>query len=283
MPRESLAGGYAPVRTASTPRDDANDSGTESDGEAAEASPSLYAPPAEAEGQEDFGQYVMARLQASNRSVVCVGVLVLILVLALGGGGGTGATPGPPVTVSEADGPIFAACELRPTTQSELGSGLFDGTMYLTYTPGRGTDVEITAQGMSPGKHGVHIHALGDLSDLQLGASTGGHYNPHSADHGCAPNPNRKAGDLGNMLVNGRGEGYYAEQANPQIKLQGATSIIGRSLIVHALEDNCAPVEGARGDLSAGARIGFCTIGSSEQSADRLNQRGTIRRRYERR
>ena len=43
------------------------------------------------------------------------------------------------------------------------------------------------------------------------------------------------------MLVNGRGEGYYAEQANLQIKLHGATSVIGRSLVVHALEDNCAP------------------------------------------
>ena len=169
MPRESKAGAYAPVRTASTPTA-AEDSGTESDGE------SMYAPPT-AEGEEEgFGEYVKAST-GSNRSIVCVGGLVLLLIVVLALGGGSGAETPPVTTVAgpEADGPIFAACELRPTTQSELGSGLSGGTMYLTYTPGVGTDVEITGDGMAPGKHGVHVHALGDLSDTHSGVSTGGH------------------------------------------------------------------------------------------------------------
>ena len=94
------------------------------------------------------------------------------------------------------------------------------------------------------------------MSDSVGGTSMGGHYNPHEAQHGCAPEP-RKVGDLGNMLVDENGNGYYAERGNTQLKLDGPYSVIGRGLVVHALEDNCAPVEGAGGDLSAGARVGF--------------------------
>ena len=84
------------------------------------------------------------------------------------------------------------------------------------------------------------------------------------------------------MLVESSGAGSYAEQNNQLIQLAGPESVIGRSLIVHALEDNCEPVEGPLGDLSAGARIALCTIGLDEDSAERQLRRTAIRRRYER-
>ena len=155
--------------------------------------------------------------------------------------------------------PQTAVCDIVATTQSVPGSGLSTGTMYLTYTPGAGTDVEIEAHGMTPGLHGVHIHASGDLSDMVSGTSLGGHYNPHESPHGCAPAP-RKVGDLGNLIVDEDGHGYYAERNNMQLELDGPFSVVGRGLVVHALEDNCVAVEGAAGDLSAGARVGICRI-----------------------
>ena len=76
----------------------------------------------------------------------------------------------------------------------------------------------------------------------------------------------RKVGDLGNLLVNAStGRGYYAERGNRLITLRGETSVVGRTLILHAQPDNCAAEEGPGGDLSAEARIGMCVIGISEE------------------
>ncbi|KAG0355459.1 hypothetical protein BGZ54_001139, partial [Gamsiella multidivaricata] len=42
--------------------------------------------------------------------------------------------------------------------------------------------VDVTVQNLAPGKHGIHIHELGDTSG---GATTtGGHYNPTNVAHG---------------------------------------------------------------------------------------------------
>jgi Cu-Zn family superoxide dismutase len=212
-------------------------------------------------------------------------VLMAIIFLAIpspfsqGGGDGSGAATGGTDWGSE---PIYAACQLTATTQNELGAGLSGGTMYLTYEPLVGTHIEIEARDMAPGKHGVHIHTLGDLSDTQASASTGGHFNPHGAAHGCAPGSNRKAGDLGNLLVDQQGQGFYAEEANPLVQLGGPDSVVGRALVVHALEDSCAPVEGPRGDTSAGARIAHCTVGLDADSRTREDRRAATRRGYER-
>ena len=272
--RDPVGGGYAPVRTAVSRASTADD---DSDTEAGERA-SMYAPEPDDEGDgEDFREYFRRRSQSL---IYAAATLVLMLVLVLGGSSSDGDGGSAVAVAGEAVAPLYASCKLRPTTQSELGSGLAGGTMYLTYTPGLGTDVEVQALGMSPGKHGVHIHTLGDLTDTQLGISTGGHYNPHSATHGCAPSTERKAGDLGNMLVNGQGEGFYSEQRNALIRLDGPTSVIGRSLVVHALEDNCAPIEGPQGDLSAGARIAFCTIGRAEET--HTTERAAIQRSYAR-
>lgn len=63
---------------------------------------------------------------------------------------------------------------------------------------------------------------------------------------------------------------------------QGAISVIGRAAIVHALEDNCVREEGPGGDLSAGARIGFCVVGyaQQEESAEVTAKRAHIREQY---
>ncbi len=59
---------------------------------------------------------------------------------------------------------------------------------------------------------------------------------------------------MGNVV-----DGSYYDPANDLIQLEGAYSVIGRSVIVHALADNCLTT----GDTSAGSRIGQCVIGWS--------------------
>jgi Cu-Zn family superoxide dismutase len=84
-------------------------------------------------------------------------------------------------------------------------------------------------------KHGFHIHELGDLTQ---GCSTAGpHYNPFGKTHGGYDDPERHVGDLGNLESDGNGEAYY-KQSNPLVSLSGKYSVVGRSCVVHADEDD---------------------------------------------
>ena len=160
--------------------------------------------------------------------------------------------------------------------------------MYVTYIPGVGTRTDVETTGMTPGPHGLHIHEFGDLSNGVTGASTGGHYNPLGAIHGCYPTPSgevpaeaRAVGDRGNVLVGADGVGFYSESTNELVFLDGALSIIGRAAILHALEDNCVREQGPGGELSAGARIGFCVIGyAEEEDVETQRHRQRIREGY---
>ena len=87
------------------------------------------------------------------------------------------------------------------------------------------------------------MHEYGVLTEG--GGGTGGHFNPLSAQHGCyrpelPRDTSRKVGDLGNVE-----NGEYVSVENTLIKLDGGVqSVLGRSVVLHLHEDNCAPIEG---------------------------------------
>ena len=117
--------------------------------------------------------------------------------------------------------------------------------------------------GISPGKHGFHIHTLGDGTDGC--ASMGGHFNPdnspiHGAHHDHSSE--RRAGDLEQLVADKSGRAKVAN-VDGNFDLWGTHSIIGRSLMVHAKEDDLGR-GGNAGSYStgnAGRRVGCCTIG----------------------
>ena len=117
-----------------------------------------------------------------------------------------------------------------------------------------GETVRIVAdvEGLTPGEHGFHIHEFGDCSAPD-GSSAGGHFNPHNSKHGSPEDKNRHAGDLGNITANGDGKGHYHRIDNV-IKLNGDSSIIGRSVIIHSSSDDFVtqPTGNAGGRLSCG-------------------------------
>lgn len=57
------------------------------------------------------------------------------------------------------------------------GTGNVAGIVNFTQTE-NGVLVEGKITGLSPGKHGFHVHALGDLSNGCV--STGSHFNPYN-------------------------------------------------------------------------------------------------------
>ena len=148
-------------------------------------------------------------------------------------------------------GPKKAVCVLAPTKASKAD---VHGTVTFTQTDdGILISGEIT--GLSPGKHGFHIHEFGDMSSPD-GMATGGHFNPDMHKHGGPEDSERHAGDFGNIEANDDGKATI-KMTDKHISLTGANSILGRALIVHAKADDLKTQPS--GD--AGARIAQGVIG----------------------
>lgn len=128
------------------------------------------------------------------------------------------------------------------------------GKVTFTQTP-KGVLVEGTIEGLTPGLHGFHVHEFGDCSSDDA-MSAGGHFNPTNQPHAGPHADKRHVGDLGNIEANDKGVAKI-DLVDTAITFSGATSIIGRGLIVHAKADDLksAPA-GAAGDRVACGVIG---------------------------
>ena len=82
----------------------------------------------------------------------------------------------PPSTSVRAPGPSAAVAELNPTQ----GSSVRGKVSFLKV----GNSIRVVADvtGLTPGKHGFHIHEKGDCSAPD-GSSAGGHFNPYGMPH----------------------------------------------------------------------------------------------------
>ncbi|XP_012251678.2 superoxide dismutase [Cu-Zn] isoform X1 [Athalia rosae] len=89
--------------------------------------------------------------------------------------------------------------------------------------------------GLTPGDHGFHIHATGDLSDGCTSAL--GHFNPHNHSHGAPEDDQRHVGDLGNIEASSQGIASV-NFSDHIISLSGVNGIVGRSVVVHSAVDD---------------------------------------------
>lgn len=106
--------------------------------------------------------------------------------------------------------------------------------------------------GLTPGKHGFHIHEFGDCSAPDA-TSAGGHFNPTHKPHGAPDADEHHAGDLGNLEADSSGKAHL-ELTDKTLKLSGDNSVLGLAVIVHAKEDDLKsqPVGNAGGRLACG-------------------------------
>ena len=109
---------------------------------------------------------------------------------------------------------------------------------------------------LSPGKHGFHIHAKGDLRNECT--STCSHYNPTNASHGGAKGGHRHKGDLGNVESDQNGNCQDIIVADVE-----TFEIVGRAIVIHADEDDLGlgDNEESKKTGNAGKRIGCGIIG----------------------
>jgi len=142
------------------------------------------------------------------------------------------------------------AQEATATLQPTQGNSV-RGTIRLT-TMDSGVHFTGAVSGLAPGKHGFHVHENGDCSAPDA-SSAGGHFNPGKTTHGAPDAGERHAGDLGNIEADATGTAAVNMHAGGISLGSGATSVLGKALIVHAGPDDFSqPTGNAGGRLACG-------------------------------
>lgn len=123
-----------------------------------------------------------------------------------------------------------AKAVLNPTIESEV-----KGVVTFEVVEG-GVRIIANIEGLTPGRHGFHIHEKGDCSAPDA-SSAGGHFNPTHAHHGSPNSPDRHVGDLGNIEADHSGRAHY-DRVDTLVALEGDNNVIGRAVIIHSDADD---------------------------------------------
>jgi len=131
------------------------------------------------------------------------------------------------------------------------------GSLKFRESKNRVVHISGTVEGLTPGKHGFHIHVNGNC-DSPDGMGAGGHYAPAGGRHGAPDSKDRHLGDLGNIEADASGRAVVDVMAHGiTIALMGAASVDSRSIVIHASEDDFSDPAG-----NSGARVACGVIGS---------------------
>ena len=161
-------------------------------------------------------------MRPHNRSRRLLGASAGVLALALTAG------------VVAAGGASHATATILDASGATIGSAVFteDATGRL--------HVNVHVEGLTPGLHGIHLHAVGQCVGPAF-TSAGGHHNPLAAQHGLNSPLGTHAGDLPNLTVNGTGRGHLNAMSDLATLSIGPVSLIdtdGSAIVIHAAEDD---------------------------------------------
>lgn len=157
-----------------------------------------------------------------------------------------------PVPVAAHDNMMTSTAVLAATSGSSVS-----GSLKFQESKDRVVRISGIVEGLTPGKHGFHIHVNGNC-DSPDGMSAGGHYAPAGGRHGAPGSKDRHLGDLGNIEADASGRAAVDVTAHGiSIALMGAASVDGRSIVIHAKEDDFSDPAG-----NSGARVACGVIES---------------------
>lgn len=125
---------------------------------------------------------------------------------------------------------VSASVRIEPTQGNQV-----EGSVTFERVSG-GVRVVARIDGLKPGLHGFHVHTNGDCSAPDA-SSAGDHFNPNNGSHADRYDEQAHIGDMGNIVAEESGHASL-EYVDPHMALDGAASIIGRSVVVHANEDD---------------------------------------------
>lgn len=107
---------------------------------------------------------------------------------------------------------------------------------------GAGVRVSVKVSQLTPGEHGIHIHAVGKCEGPAF-STAGGHFNPNNSHHGIhnAKDPKPHVGDMPNLIVGKNGKGSANFTVEGATLDGGANSLFhegGTALVIHAKADD---------------------------------------------
>ena len=155
-------------------------------------------------------------------------------------------------------GSAFVQAQAMKAHADIKGDGITGRVELVERKQGTGivVDVTVTASGLKPGLHGVHLHAVGQCEAPFT--SAGGHFDPGPASN---PDPDVNhpfhMGDIPNLQVGADGKGQLKAVTTRVTLSPGPLSIFdtdGTAIILHANEDKGVPGEPKSG-VSGGPRV----------------------------
>lgn len=114
-------------------------------------------------------------------------------------------------------------------------AGTSIGTVRV-FAENTGLTLRLEATGLPPGKHGVHLHAVGRC-DAPKFTTAGPHWNPTQKQHGHRNPQGYHTGDLGNLGVGADGK-LVAGLLVPGAAFDALRDADGTALVIHASEDD---------------------------------------------
>lgn len=112
-------------------------------------------------------------------------------------------------------------------------------------------EVTVEAGGLTPGWHGLHLHQVGDCSDLGEFKRSGGHVGMIEGGHGLLNPVGPEAGDLPNIWAAGDGSAGM-EAFTTLVDVSALADEDGVALIIHENRDDhlSQPIGGAGGRVA---------------------------------
>jgi Cu-Zn family superoxide dismutase len=120
------------------------------------------------------------------------------------------------------------------------GSGSTIGWARITEDATGRLHMNVHVSGLTPGLHGIHVHAIAQCVGPAF-TSAGGHHNPLAAQHGLDNPLGAHAGDLPNLTVNADGRGHLNSISEGATLSLGTLSLFdsdGSAIVIHANEDD---------------------------------------------
>ncbi|MBK1663582.1 superoxide dismutase [Rhodospirillum rubrum] len=116
------------------------------------------------------------------------------------------------------------------------------GHIQVTEMASGGVGIGLVATGLTPGVHSFHIHDKGVCDPAVNFQTAGGHFNPTGKAHGWNNVAGPHAGDLPNILADGRGKATAGVLTHDVTLRPGAAGSLfdadGSSFVIHSGPDD---------------------------------------------